>query len=319
MDLVSLHYFRELSKDLNMTKTAARLYISQQTLSNHIRRLEEYYDTPLFYRKPTLSLTCAGEFVLSFAQVVEKEEVNLRDILSDIEHQERGALRVGASMARGTQFLPRILPDFYRRYPQVELRFVDGLSQKLEGMLSNGELDFAIVLSGEYRPDLLEHELCQDPIYLCVPESLLQRYYTPQQVQELKERSAQGANIRDFSQLPFAMMTNRLGSRLQEYFLREQVKLTTPFTGPSTSQILPLCISGVTACFCSHLSLVEAASKLGDQINIFPVLDQGEPIVQRLSLLRHRQRYLTHFAKCFMDLLFRTASQLEQVQISRTV
>lgn len=319
MDLTSLYYFRELSKDLNMTKTAARLYISQQTLSNHIHRLEQYYDTPLFYRKPSLSLTCAGEFVLAFAQVVEKEEVNLRDILSDIEHQERGTLRVGASAARGTQFLPRILPDFYAHYPQVELRFVDGLSQQLERMLSNGELDFAVVLSDEYRPDLVEHELCRDPIYLCVPENLLQQYYSPQQVLTLKKSAANGANIKDFSRVPFALMTNRLGSRLQECFLREHVTLTVPFTGPSTSQILPLCAMGVTACCCSHLSLVEAGSQLGDQINIFPLLDQGEPMVQRLSLLRHRQRYLTHFSKYFMDLLFQTAAQLEQVQISRTV
>lgn len=70
MDLISLHYFQELSKDLNMTKTAERLYISQQTLSNHIQRLEQYYNAPLFYRKPSLSLTCAGEFVLGFAQVM---------------------------------------------------------------------------------------------------------------------------------------------------------------------------------------------------------------------------------------------------------
>ena len=41
MDLVSLYYFQELSKDLNMTRTAQRLYISQQTLSNHIHRLDE--------------------------------------------------------------------------------------------------------------------------------------------------------------------------------------------------------------------------------------------------------------------------------------
>ena len=115
------------------------------------------------------------------------------------------------------------------------------------------------------------------------------------------------------------MMTNRLGARLRECFLREQVSLTTPFTGPSTSQILPLCAKGVTACFCSHLSLVEAGSLLGNQINIFPLMDQGEPVVQRLSLLRHKQRYLTHFSKYFMDLLFKTASQLEQVQLSRAV
>ena len=61
MDLTSLYYFQELSKDLNMTRTAQRLYISQQTLSNHIQRLEQYYGVQLLYRKPALALTCAGD------------------------------------------------------------------------------------------------------------------------------------------------------------------------------------------------------------------------------------------------------------------
>ena len=54
MELNSLYYFSELAKDLNMTRTAQRLYISQQTLSNHIARLEDYYGTRLFNRKPSL-------------------------------------------------------------------------------------------------------------------------------------------------------------------------------------------------------------------------------------------------------------------------
>jgi len=143
MDLVSLYYFQELSKDLNMTRTAQRLYISQQTLSNHIHRLEQHYGCPLLYRKPTLSLTCAGEFVLSFAQVVGKEERNLEDILSDIEQQERGTLKLGAGTMRGAWILSQLLPDFHRRYPLVEARFSDALSTQLEAMVSNGELDFA--------------------------------------------------------------------------------------------------------------------------------------------------------------------------------
>ena len=175
MDLISLYYFQELSKDLNMTKTAERLYISQQTLSNHIQRLEQYYGTKLFYRKPSLSLTCAGEFVLSFAQVVGKEERNLKDILSDVEHQERGTLRFGASMARGSQFLPIILPAFQRRYPRVEVRFVEGLSAKLEKQVANGEVDFAVVLSDRYNADLVEHEFLREEVYLCVPEVLLRQ------------------------------------------------------------------------------------------------------------------------------------------------
>ena len=100
MDITSLYYFSELAKDLHMTRTANRLFISQQTLSNHILRLEEYYGTQLFYRKPSLSLTNAGEFVLAFANIVITEETNLKDILGDIEQQERGVLRFGASSLR---------------------------------------------------------------------------------------------------------------------------------------------------------------------------------------------------------------------------
>ena len=60
MNLISLYYFSELAKDLHMTQTANRLFISQQTLSNHIKRLEEQLGVKLLYRKPALSLTYAG-------------------------------------------------------------------------------------------------------------------------------------------------------------------------------------------------------------------------------------------------------------------
>ena len=195
MDLISLYYFQELSKDLNMTRTAQRLYISQQTLSNHIHRLEQHYGCPLLYRKPTLSLTCAGEFVLSFAQVVRKEKRNLEDILSDIEQQERGTLKLGAGSQRGAWILSHLLPDFHRRYPLVQVRFSDGLSTHLETLVSNGELDFAVVLSGSYSPDLLEQQLYQEQVYLCVPESLLRQHYSPDEVRGIKLRSLQGLSL----------------------------------------------------------------------------------------------------------------------------
>ena len=47
MDIQSLYYFSELAKDLHITRTAKRLYLSQQTLSNHIQRLEEHYGLEL--------------------------------------------------------------------------------------------------------------------------------------------------------------------------------------------------------------------------------------------------------------------------------
>ena len=62
MDLISLKYFYEVSKDLHITNAAKRLYISQQRLSGHIQRLEATYGVKLIERDPKPHLTAAAEF-----------------------------------------------------------------------------------------------------------------------------------------------------------------------------------------------------------------------------------------------------------------
>ena len=146
---------------------------------------------------------------------------------------------------------------------------------------------------------------------------LLRQYYTPEEIQNIKERSIQGADLRDFARLPFSLMTNRLGGRIREQFRQAGVEPWAFFTGPSTAQTLPLCASGTAACFSTNLSLVEQLEQMVEQVNIFPLMDRGEPMVQRLSLLRHRQRYLTHFAKYFMELLFDSTAALDRIPVLR--
>ena len=174
-----------------------------------------------------------------------------------------------------------------------------------------------MVLSDRYNADLVEHEFLREEVYLCVPEVLLRQYYTPEEIQGIKERSIQGADLRDFARLPFSLMTNRLGGRIREQFRQVGVEPWAFFTGPSTAQTLPLCASGTAACFSTNLSLVEQLEQMGEQVNIFPLMDRGEPMVQRLSLLRHRQRYLTHFAKYFMELLFDSTAALDRIPVLR--
>ena len=152
MDTLSLYYFSELAKDLHITRTANRLFISQQTLSNHIMRLEEYYGVKLLNRKPSLSLTYAGEYVLSFAETMNRENANLMDILADIQKQKRGLILFGASTLRMSASLPDILPEFSSRYPNVEIRITDMNSKRLEQLILSGDLDLAIVISGANIP-----------------------------------------------------------------------------------------------------------------------------------------------------------------------
>lgn len=318
MDITSLYYFSELAKDLHMTRTANRLFISQQTLSNHIQRLEEYYGVQLLLRKPSLSLTCAGEFVLSFADVINKEETNLKDILSDIEQQERGVLRFGASTMRMNICLPAILPEFSQKYPNVELRITDTISSQLEPMVLEGSLDFAVILEGEDNPKLVNHHLMYDQVYLCVADSLLQTYYG-NKAAAIKEKALHGAYVEDFSNLPFCMFSNRLGQQTRLCFdsanLTPKVYLNSTYTQIGNE----VCFQRLAACFCPQMNLVHQKDQIPPDINIFPLYYRGNPVSQRLSLIRMKDRYLSHYSKFFLNRLFQYFIDVEQVRMERSV
>ena len=318
MDMVSLYYFSEVAKDLNITRTANRLFISQQTLSNHIHRLEEFYNVQLLHRKPSLSLTLAGEFVLGFAEVMNKEHTNLKDILSDIERQERGVLRFGASAMRLNLCLPPILPLFSARYPNVEIRTTDTITSHLEPLVMNGSLDFAITLNGDEYPKILTHHLMDDQVYLCVADSLLQTYYGPE-AQRLKEAASHGAHVEQFSQLPFCIFDNRMGRQVNQCFEAANITPKTYITSTYTQIGTTVCFQRLAACFASQMSLANQISDIPPDINIFPLYDKDRPVVQRLSLIRLKDRYLSHYSKYFLELLDRYFVDVEHTHLNRLV
>ena len=250
-----------------MTRTAERLYISQQTLSNHIARLESYYGTPLLYRKPALSLTPAGEHVLASAPTIITEEANLKAVRSDIEEQQRGVLRFGASTLRMNTSLPHILPRFSERFPLVEIRLTDTISSELTELVLDGELDLALTVSRRADPRLAEDHMMDDQVYLCVADSLLQEYYGAEAA-SLKERSAGGAYIRDFAKLPFCMLENRIGEKIDECFAEAQITprayITSTYTHISTS----ICFQRLAGAFIPHVCLAEQRQEIPEDINI---------------------------------------------------
>ena len=318
MDLISLYYFSELAKDLHMTRTANRLFISQQTLSNHIQRLEDYYGTKLLHRKPALSLTTAGEFVLGFADVVNKEQVNLKDILSDISQQERGVLRFGASNLRLNMCLPAILPQFSARYPNVDIRITDAVTARLEPLVLDGSLDFAVTLNGEDHPKLVSHQLMDDQVYLCVADSLLKRCYGAA-AQALKEHSIHGVDVKDFAKLPFCIFNNRMGRQINQCFDAANIIPRAYITSTYTQVGTTVCFQRLAACFISQMSLVSQQKELPGDINIFPLYYKGQPLTQRLSLIRMKDRYLSHYSKFFLEQLFQYFNDMERIHLERMV
>ena len=108
MNFLNLSYFLVAAQELNFTRAAQKLYISQQTLSNHIHRLEVELDTTLFERTPTQRLTPSGKALEKFAKQVLFLQSQFNNELHEIKEERVGELTIGCTRTRARVLLPRI-------------------------------------------------------------------------------------------------------------------------------------------------------------------------------------------------------------------
>lgn len=319
MDMNSLYYFIETAKDLHITKTARRLNMSQQTLSNHIARIEDYYDAKLFYRYPGLQLTPAGKEVLRFAQQIQQEETNLKAVLVDTVQSDIGEVSLSASSPRFNYYLPDVLEKFSERYPNVTINLIDKTSDDSEKLVQKNQVDFAVTVDTDAeRLGLNVKSIHPDPVYFCVSDRLLYKHYG-KRTQALKDKSANGADLVDFSELPFLIITTRgrLGRRIEECFQEAGYAPKSYLKATYTTIMGPLCNAALAGCFTSHMNLSRWRDRIDADVNIFPLLCRGRPLSLNLCVIYSRHRYLNHHCRYFLDLLDEQFSSIEAETLTR--
>lgn len=316
MDSQSLYYFRELAKDLNMHRTAERVYVSQQTISNHIQRLEAELGCVLFERKPSLSLTYAGRQVLEFAEDMIRERKNLQDTLADINSEKQGSLCFCSSRLRLESCLPQIIPEFWERYPQVELLLRDDTEQELENLIRQGTVDIGVSVHVVDETDLLVEDLMDDQMYVCVPDRLLVQVMGDA-ADEIRRTAVRGVELDRLKDLPFTVMNNQMGRSIQRCFdelgLTPVIRATAPYMQLTAS----LGLKGNTAFFATQMGISGRIWEYPPDLNIFPLHRAGEPFYHKLYLLRHRKRYLPVYTRYFMELTHRYFNETEHRHIGR--
>ena len=316
MDSVTLYYFRELAKDLNMHRTAERVFVSQQTISNHIQRLEAELGCTLFERKPALSLTYAGRQVLEFAEDVVRGRKNLQDRLADIASEESGRICFGASRLRLDSCLPEIVPEFWEHYPQVELDLRDYIERKLEDLIRQGEVDLGVIVEVEDETDLILEQLMDDQIYVCVPDRILKEA-CGDRAPEIREKGIHGISVKDLQGIPFCMMENKMGREIRRCFDEEGLKPEIRLTAPYMQLTASVGFRGTAAFFSTQMGITARRSEIPADLNIFPLLRGGEPLLHPMYLVRHRKRYLPVYTRYFMELTHRYYAEIERRHIGR--
>ncbi|MBB2975781.1 DNA-binding transcriptional LysR family regulator [Microbacterium endophyticum] len=172
MDLRQMEYLVALSEEQQFTRAAALCGVSQSGLSSSIRSLEEEFGTSLFTRTTRrVTATDAGRALLPFAREMLSQAAAARDAIVNATHDLSGRLRVGAEQCLGVIDVPPVLERFHRRYPQVDIHFVQAGSHELATMVRNGDLDVAFVATTEHLATMSAVELGRRPLVLLVPES----------------------------------------------------------------------------------------------------------------------------------------------------
>lgn len=146
MDIKALRYFVTLIQHQSFTRASEALFVTQPTISKMIRNLEQSLNQPLIQRDGRrFWLTDAGEIVYARAlQVIDTME-QLNAELDDLNHLERGHLRLGIPPMVGHLYAG-IIRRYKQLYPKVELTILEYGGRKIEQALINGEMDVAITM-----------------------------------------------------------------------------------------------------------------------------------------------------------------------------
>lgn len=145
MNMKQALYFKTIAQYGTITAAAKQLYISQPSLSQTLRQIEDEVGTPLFDRSTSpFHLTYSGERYLKAVEAMLDIETRLKEEIESIRRDDGGRLRLGISVTRAMQVLPDVIPIFTKAYPNVTIELTEAASASLEGLLQKGQIDLAL-------------------------------------------------------------------------------------------------------------------------------------------------------------------------------
>jgi LysR family transcriptional regulator for metE and metH len=128
-----------------VTEASKRLHLTQSALSHQLRDAEDRLGTQLFRRLgKRMVLTSAGETLLQSTRRVLEELACTERLISSSNGERRGVIRLSTECYTCYHWLPALLADFHKAFPEVEIRINAEATREVIRALEEGKLDVAI-------------------------------------------------------------------------------------------------------------------------------------------------------------------------------
>ena len=302
MNFLNLQYFCVAAEELSFTKAAKRLFISQQSLSSHISRLEEEFGVVLFNRTQPVTLTQAGECLYRNSQILLYQKHQTEKAIQDIRDFRSGELTVGVSTSRGAIMLADILPEFHEKYPQIQLHLVEGTTKQINRALYEGRADVNIGFASGDPENVCEELLHTEHLVCMVP-----RIHLPTGAGGDPPRSGVMQNFQTFSRCPYLRMPPDfwLGGIFDQCCKDHDVTPEIVLETTSMTTLVSLCSAGLGAIvlpeiFTSRRMVFWDRRDWRDSVAIYPLDYQSGN--QPITISHLRSHYLSRAAVEFIHM-----------------
>lgn len=297
MNFQNIEYFLTVAEYGNFTKAAQSLYISQQSLSENIRRLEEEIGTPLFVRGKTLTLTPAGKcFQSGGRKILSTQDKMLREI-AVISNTIRCKVVLGVPPMDLPPFLPQVLKECSQKYPEYELT----INPKNYTEVADLTFNIDPPDKGMESIPLIEN----DPFVVVISHTLAEQIYGNHwSEKECLLKQEQDLSI--LQQMPFLLLYNNkcLHSPLDTLFQNAGYTPKEAYKSVDSNLLCSLCITGAGAYIGPWDYCRRKFGPLLDEINgslsCYPL---KTTISTTLSLTYPKGKHLNQAEKRFVELL----------------
>lgn len=226
-----MNYVYTVYKEKSFSKAAAKLYISQPSLSNAIKKAEKEIGFPIFDRSTVpIQVTELGQEYIRSIEMIMDVEKGLQNYVNDINELEEGHFSIGGTSLFVSYILPKFLFDFMEKYPKIKVKLVEGSRSELVEKLNIGEIDL-LIDNMHFSSKVFERKMVYDEhILLTVPRRFevnkgLEKYAMT--AKDIRNDLHKDPNIKPialdiFKDVPFIMQKVGNDSRIRaEYFCQE--------------------------------------------------------------------------------------------------
>jgi LysR family cyn operon transcriptional activator len=170
MELRHLRYFAAVAETLHFGRAARRLHVSQPTVSQQVKQLEEELGAPLFERQGTSTrLTAAGELFRAYASRALEDVHEGERAVRALEAREAGTLRIGYIPSLTTGLVIPASSAVLRKYPGIRIAAYEGITRQVERRLAEGKLDVGIGFAPSREPLVEAEPVLESRMALVVP------------------------------------------------------------------------------------------------------------------------------------------------------